>query len=294
MARRKLTESEKMKRSSSRQMEVFKRDDMIQKARHKLSVQEQRCVLYAISKIKPDDTAFTEYSFELNDFYAMCGLQSESYTELKAILKGLSDRSWWAEIDDKGTESVVRWFSTVRSNKGKGTVTVKFHEDMMPFLLDLARQDAFYTSYNLKYVLPMSCQYSPRLYELLKSYQKNQTRWFFEIDALKHRLDCVNYKDFYDFKRFVLEPAVEEINKFTDLTIAYDLERKGRKVTKVIFFMDEKTRTELEATELEIEAELDGQISVFSAVQDLKGSVQEDFAKKRAAAYRKEQEEGLD
>lgn len=290
MARRKLTEAEKMRRSSSRAMEVYKRDDMIQRARHKLTVQEQRCVLYAISKIKAEDTAFTEYSFELNDFYAMCGLQKESYTELKAILKSLTDRSWWAEIDDQGTESVVRWFTTVRSNKGKGTVTVKFHEDMMPFLLDLAKQDAFYTSYNLKYVLPMSCQYSPRLYELLKSYQKNQTRWFFEIDTLKHRLNCENYKDFHDFRRFVLDPAVEEINKFTDITIAYDLERVGRKVTRVIFFMDEKTSTEMQKTELEIEAELDGQINIFSAVEELKGSAQEAFAKQRAAAYRKERD----
>lgn len=290
MAKRKLTESEKMRRDSSRSMEVYKRDDMIQKARHKLSVQEQRCVLYAISRIKPEDTAFTEYTFELKDFYTLCGIEDQSYTRLKQALKGLSDRSWWAEIDDKGTESVVRWFSTLRTNKRSGKVTVKFHEDMMPFLLNLARQEAFYTSYNIKYVLPMNSQYSPRLYELLKSYQKNQTRWFFETDDLKHHLNALNYKNFNDFKRFVLDPAVEEINKYTDITIAYDLERKGRKVTRVIFYMDEKTATELNVAEDEVKLELDGQLSIQEVLEDVRGSTEEAFVKQRAEAYRKERD----
>lgn len=290
MARRKLTEQEKMKRDSSRNMEVFKRDDMIQKARHRLSVQEQRCVLYAISKIKPDDTAFSEYVFELSDFYALCGIEDESYTRLKKTLKDLSDRSWWAEIDDKGTESVLRWFSTLRTNKRSGKVTIKFHEDMMPFLLDLAKQDAFYTSYNLKYILPMNSQYSPRLYELLKSYQKNQSQWFFNIDDLKYHLDCQHYKDFHDFNRFVLEPAVEEINRYTDLAIGYDLQRKGRKVVRVVFFMDNKTPLEIEAADREIEVQLDGQIDLLADVREAVGSKKTDFAKQRAAAYRKEKE----
>ena len=41
--------------NDERSLEVYKRNDMIQKARFSLSVQEQRAVLYAISKIKPDD-----------------------------------------------------------------------------------------------------------------------------------------------------------------------------------------------------------------------------------------------
>jgi hypothetical protein len=56
---------------------------MIQKGRHELSLQEQRCVLYAISKIKPEDAVFQEYTFELKDFYTLCGIEDQSYTRLK-------------------------------------------------------------------------------------------------------------------------------------------------------------------------------------------------------------------
>ena len=277
MANRKLSERQSMQLDSERSMEVYKRNDMIQQARFSLSVQEQKTVLYAISKIKPDDTYLTEYTFDIKDFYRIIGWNKESYTEFKAMLKGLTDKSWWATIDDKGTESVLRWFTTARSNKRSGKVTVKFHEDMMPYLLQLAEQQAFYTSYNLRYVLPMSSQYSPRLYELLKSYQKNNREWFFEIDKLKRLLDCQNYKNFNDFKKRALNPAVEEINKYTDINIAYDTEREGRKITRVIFYMAGKSKDALLKAQLEGSEALDGQLDIFEVLQDCQNSVRTQF-----------------
>ena len=286
------SERQKAKAQYDRQMKVMKRDDMIQHARFKLTLQEQRCVLYAISKIKPGDTAMVEYEFEIKDFYALCGLEDQSYTKLKTMLRGLSDRSWWAEIDDKGTESVLRWFTTVRTNKKSGKVTIKFHEDMMPFLLQLAEQareqGIYYTQYQLKYILPMQSQYSPRLYELLKSYQKNNIEWRFGIDKLKSLLDCKNYKNFNDFKRFALEPAVREINEYTDLKIAYDTERLGRKVTDVRFFMVSKSEDELLDTHLHIEQELDGQINLDEVLAD-PPSVREQFFKENKRTRREKQ-----
>ena len=255
--KRKLTERELLKVTSDRKMEVYKRDDMLQKGRHELSLQEQRCVLYAISKIKPSDTVFEEYTFELSEFYKMCGLSKESYTDLKAILYGLRQKSWWVDID--GEESTVSWFNKVRTNKKNGTVTVRFDDDMMPFLLELSKQKAFYTHFQLKYILPMKSQYAIRLYELLKSYQKNNLRWFFDIEELKIRLNCENYSDFYDFKRRVLEPAVAEINQYTDIIINWDTEKEGRKVTRIVFMMFHKKANELYNAEIEISKELDGE-----------------------------------
>ena len=287
MAKRKITEQQQAKKDAGREMSVYKRDDMIQKARYTLSPREQKCVLYAISRIKPTDNAFVEYTFNLREYYDICGLADESYTELKGILKGLRDRSWWVEIDDKGTESAVSWFTTVRTNKRSGKVTIKFHEDMMPFLLELAKQaqlGEFYTGYKLQYVLPMSSQFSPRLYELLKSYQKNNREWFFDIDDLKRVLDCQNYKNFNDFKKRALDPAVEEINQYTDLNVAFDTVREGRggKVTRVIFYMANKTPERLVDTHLHISETLDGQMTMDDyrrATEEMGVSVKAQFYK---------------
>lgn len=298
MAKRKLTERETLQRDAGREMSVVKRDDMVQKGRHQLSVREQRCVLYTISRIKPTDEVFQEYTFSLSDFYALCGLNSQSYTELKVILKGLRDRSWTAVTDDKGTESTVSWFNKVRTNKREGRVTIRFDDDMMPYLLQLTKQNAFYTSYNLQYVLPMSSQFSPRLYELLKSYQKNNREWFFPTEELKRLLNCENYTNFNDFRRFALNPAIEEINQYTDLNIAMDVVKEGRggRITRVIFYMAEKSDDALLNAKRAIRDKLDGQLTIediLAQLPDEEESVKEKFMRENPPKRKKGPSEGF-
>lgn len=263
---------QKEKTFQERQMEVYKRNDLIQQARYSLSVEEQRIILYCISKIKPDDTYLNEYKFSISDFYALCGLTDKNYTHLKHKLKGLSDKSWWAEIDDQGTESLLRWFTTLRTNKGNGQVTVKFHEDMFPFLLDLQRQaiaqGMFYTHYQLQYILPMKSKYSIRLYELLKSYQLNNKRWYFDIDDIKRRLECSHYQNFKDFRKYVLEISMREINEFSDINVEYETEKEGYRIRYITFYMKKKTRDELLETKRDIRDELDGQLDFEQIIAD--------------------------
>lgn len=143
----------------------------------------------------------------------------------------------------------------------------------------------------------MSSKHSPRLYEILKSYQKNNSQWFFEINELKYLLDCENYQRWPDFKRRVLDPAVEEINKYTDLSIAYKDVRKGRAVVRVEFFMDKKTNTELRQVNSEISGVLDGQLSMFddedvAAIKEAKDNNPElQFKKARLKARQQEREQ---
>lgn len=290
MAKRKLSERQELQLNSERDMEVYKRNDMIQQARFTLTTQEQKTVLYAISKIKPSDTYLTEYTFDIKDFYRVIGWNKESYTEFKAMLKELSDKSWWITLPT-GEESLVRWFTTARSNKRSGKVTVEFHKDMMPYLLQLAEQETFYTSYNLRYVLPMSSQYSPRLYEILKSYQKNNREWFFETEELKRLLDCQNYKNFNDFKRFAIEPAVKEINKYTDINIAFDTEKEGRKITRVIFYMAGKSGEALTKAQLEGAEAMDGQIDIYELLEAGENSIRRQFFREN---FPKKTERGAD
>lgn len=279
---KKLSERQQLQVANERNMEVFKHNDMIQKARFSLSVQEQRTVLYAISKIQPEDTYLKEYVFDIKDFYNVIGWKNESYTEFKNMIGKLSDKGWTITLPD-GTDSRVRWFTTARSNKRTGKVTLEFHKDMMPYLIELAKQNVFYTSFNLKYVLPMSCQYAPRLYEILKSYGNNE-EWFFEIDDLKRLLDCQNYVRFPDFRRYVLEPAINEINKYTDLCVRYEDQREGRKVTRIYFYLSEKTKSEVWAAEREVVRALDGQRSDEEIRKDLANSEKAKFHAEREKA----------
>ncbi|HCC36643.1 MAG TPA: hypothetical protein DEQ14_02965 [Treponema sp.] len=254
----------------ARSMKIYQADTLLQKGRFELSLTEQRLILYAISQIKPTDTKFQEYTLKIRDFFDICGIKElDSYTAIKKILQEMRKKVWWILMEDPnepGTEceSLVSWFEIIRTNKKSGKFTIAFHPDMMPYLLELARQreegGGYYTQYTFRYVLPMKSQYAVRLYELLKSYQKNNREWWFKVDDLKRLLDCQNYKGFKDFRVNALEPAVKEINEFSDINIYYETEKDGKRIDVITFHMIEKTLDERLESQKKGLTVLDGKI----------------------------------
>lgn len=231
-----------------RERKVYKSDILIN-ARYTLSVSEQRLILYAISLIQKGDTAETYYTIDLSDFCKVCGITGDSYTISKRLLQGLHDKSWYAKLGDDEEETLVAWLSKVKFSKGK-TIKLRFDEDMFPYLKDLLERyqetGQSYTSYVLQSVLPMKCKYSIRLYEILKAKIKNGSRleWYFSLQELKKILECDNYKRYPDFRRKVIEPAIEEINQYTDIFVDFYTTEK-RNISKLYFTICRKTKEQL-------------------------------------------------
>lgn len=232
---------------------ITKANVMIQKTRYSLSLQEQKIVLFAMSKIQPTDTFLTEYAFSIKEFCAICGITATNYDDIKQTLLRLKRKAFWLTIDDRGTESCVDWFSTIRINKRSGIVRMKFHEDLHPFLLELRKN---FTSFSIYPTLVMKSRYSIRLYELLKSYS-NLPEWVFDLDILKRKLDA-NYIKFFDFRRRVLEISVAEINQYTELDISYQpIKDNSRQYNKIRFFINTKAPFLALQAEDDVSKELD-------------------------------------
>lgn len=267
---------------------VAKDNRMIQNSRFSLGLLENKAVLYLISKIKPDDKPGQIYVFNCREFQALLNWNKEaSYQNIKIMLQNLGDISWWIEGEVKGKKKdiLVRWFNIVHLDHGTGDIEISFHEDMFPFLLDLQKNldenGHYYTTYKLQNVTLMKHRYSPRIYELLKSYQYNNKKWTFEngtgseFDLQRRIADTVLDKKTRDgipvipkgwsnwaiFKRNILNPAVEEINKYTDIKVAYEgkkediYHRKTRAVRTIEFYMVGKTEPEQRSTDRIIDAE---------------------------------------
>ena len=58
-------------------------------------------------------------------------------------------------------------------------------------------------------------------------------------------LNAENYDRYPDFRRNVLEPAKNEINKFTDIKIEWEEIKEGRKVVRINFYMLNKKKEDL-------------------------------------------------
>lgn len=218
---------------SNDKLSVYKRDDMIQSGRYRLTLLQQRIVLYAIGHIKSDDSYDSIYEFRLKDLYKVSGMAEDSYTRFKDVIQKLDNINWWITIN--GKEVLARWFSYIEIDPQKNTAIFQFHKGVAPYLFDLVRQNKYYTRYELENILPMTHQASPRLYELLKSYSKNNDSWYFDLDKFKKAMDCESYKLWGDIRRRILDPSMEEINAKTDLKANYELERNGKKVVGIRF-----------------------------------------------------------
>lgn len=233
---------------------VVKANHLIQKSRYELSVTEQRTIAYICSMIKPVEPLAAaqnvpyqlDYEFNIREYAKICGLYYEDggklYSDTKALLKGLLTKVIYIELPD-GTEGMLTWLAEVWTDKQNGKAKINISPRMAPFLFDLKEK---FTAYGLLNILAMKSQYSIRIYELMRShaYQKLIT---YETEKLKKMFMVENiksYGNFKDFRRRILEPAITEINKYTDLQVSYEAITKGRKVVKIQFYISKKPITE--------------------------------------------------
>lgn len=81
-------------------------------------------------------------------------------------------------------------------------------------------------------------KYSNLLYELLATeHYSGKSDYLIELEDLRECLHVEPDKmpNFTDFNRFVLEPALKEINSYASFAVKFDASRKGRKVTQIHF-----------------------------------------------------------
>lgn len=225
---------------------VAKRSELITRSRFSLSVQTQKTLLYLISRIKPDDPAGQQYKINIKDYCRVCGYSTDSgyyYQEIKSDIKALASVGAWIETAP-GREELFRWLDTAIVDKNDGTLTVTFHTSVAPYLFDLRER---YTQYSLFNILAMRSKYSIRLYELLCAV-KWQQNVIYDLSDLKIRLDAQNYEKYSHFSARVLEPAIAEINAYTDLLIGYTPIKSGKAYTGIDFTIARKEVENLTAS----------------------------------------------
>lgn len=260
-----MSQNRKFEITKQRSYKVLKANEMVQKARYNLSITELKLLAFVISKIKPTDEELIEYSFSIKDFCQVCGIDyanGKNYNRVKALLKGLRDKSFWM-TDENGHEVLVGWLQKAKISKGSGVIKVKLDEDMQKYVIGLFDN---FTQYELLSTLPMKSAYSFRIYEILKSYAFTKQHSF-RVDDLKSKLGAEHYKNFKDFRNRVLDRAVKEINLYTDIEISWEPEYYGRKVEQVIFHIKQKDAwgnyEALNSANNAIESQIPGQMTIF-------------------------------
>ncbi len=217
---------------------VIKSNDLIS-ANYSLNLNEQKMVIYAITQLdKNNKETFNSISLNIREFIDLLSITDRNYDQIRDIARKLRKKE--IIIDTDKFEYITGWFSSVTFNKSSGDMIIRFDDDLVPYLLQLKEK---FTRYELKNILSMKSSYSVRAYELLKQYESIGRREF-ELDKLKEcfGLHENEYSRIYDFEKWVLKVAEQEINNNTDIQIDYEKIKKGRKVVGIKFNIHSKNK----------------------------------------------------
>ena len=108
------------------------------------------------------------------------------------------------------------------------------------FIVKALKEHDFFTSLDLMQIRELKSKYSVVFYELAIRYQKYKIPKM-SIDELRKRTNTENkYKQFYDFRKRVLDVACEEITEKTDIKLSYSTEKRGRRIAFIDFKIEKK------------------------------------------------------
>lgn len=183
-----------------------------------------------------------EHEITVKQLCRLIGYQGNNHAVIKDAFKGLISTiiEWNLINDETGAENWTA-SSIIASVSLEGPLCYYAYSPRMKQLLhspsmfgkiDLVIQSRFRSSYGLA------------LYENCIRYRGlPHTKWF-DMELFKKLMGVPpgKYDVFRDFKRRVLDKAIEEVNSYSDLVIESDFVREGRRVVKVRFKLKERAK----------------------------------------------------
>jgi len=216
----------------------------ISRRSYSLTLMEQKIIKYIISMIKPPENEEQEpqtiYNFSIQEFCKVCGIEASgnNYNVIKKSLEKIAMNSFWLDYGEG--EILLQWIVAPDIQRSKGLIEIEISKKMIPFLFKLKEK---FLNYELYQILALKSTYSIPLYDLLVSYL-NLGKKEFDIEELKTIIDCP-YSQYKDFRRYAIEPALNEINEFTNLQVEWEPIIKGRNVVKIKFKIKRKGEDEI-------------------------------------------------
>lgn len=116
-----------------------------------------------------------------------------------------------------------------------GGVQIEISKKLHRFLVDVKKR---YTSYQLYCALSLSSKYAKRIYMLCSQWKENEITRHYEVRELREMFEIEDkVVKWSDFKRYVIDTAVDQVNKYTDLNISCKAYKTGRIYTDIQFIV---------------------------------------------------------
>jgi len=247
-----------------------KQQNQLVEARYSLTARELKLVLYVCAMVDSNAEEFGKCRVRIMDFASLADVDTRHlYTEIRDIARSVRSKELVLENvvqpgEEKPRRVYTSWFSNVSADpNGDGYIGITLHPDLKPYLLKIQRE---YTRFHLRYAVRLDSRYSVRLYTLLqrwaylgkKRFAVDELRVLLGTRELNRQGDIVkdNLPAYGNFKQRALMPAVEEINKKTDISVFFSEEKQTG--TKTVVGLNFRIRRNIQTAETLKEIEPDG------------------------------------
>ena len=208
---------------------------------------QKRLLALMISHVNPKDTSFPVEVIPFNVFMQFMGIGDggKQYGKIHDSISDLMGMSFAIEVEPGVTE-FYHWIADgCKIDYNNKKIYIQLSPGLMRFLTGKKRN---FTRYELGFIMQLKKKYSCRLYEYLRS-MVNFGCANLNVDTFSQTITDGKYKTAYDLKRRVIDPAIEEINATTDITVSVEEVRAQtdagkKKITGFKFHITEKTHEE--------------------------------------------------
>jgi plasmid replication initiation protein len=221
----------------------------ISRSKHGMSATAMKLAAMATALLPPDLSSLTA-AFRFTDFCKAIGYGDggKEFHIFKAAVNECLNIEIKVKreikIDGKEQWEVLKWFEQSVFDSNTGVCTMQFSNELVAFILKLKK---VYSRINLLDLGRLQSKYGIRLYEIAVSYSSlkgkdgnHRDTWYFErsIKELRELFEVPEsaYKQPKDFRKYVIEKPVEEINNAgLGIKIVTENIKHGNKIVGIRF-----------------------------------------------------------
>ena len=226
--------------------ELVVKDNALINASYNLDLDEQRLILLANVEaresgkgINANDPLTVHAESYINQFGVH---RNTAYQALKDACDDLFARQFsYQSLSEKGNtiNHKSRWVSEVAYIDNEAVVRLIFAPAIVPLITRLEEQ---FTKYEIQQISNLTSAYAVRLYEILIAWRSTGKTPLITMYDFRQKIGVLEteYKRMYDFKKYVLDIALKQVNEHTDIIVKVEQHKTGRSITGFSFSFKQK------------------------------------------------------
>jgi plasmid replication initiation protein len=201
---------------------------------NKLSLLERKLFNSLLWSAYPDLLKKSKHRISRKELGKLVGFDSNDTRLLKEALRKLRETEIeWVTMSGSNEDWTTSGFiASGRLTKGACEYSFSAH------LTELLHHPKFYTRFFLEVQRKLSSYQALALYENTARFKRVKSTGWVDVDTWRELLgvaDMPSYSNFKVFNSRVIKRAVQDINKFSDISLIPEYKREARRITKIRF-----------------------------------------------------------